>query len=325
VIDQTTQQLFEPYYRTVGKHRYTISSFRQFEEYVLKTSGRDDVYVSVYPLDSTIDRLVFDFDKGNAFAEARRVYAWCLAQGFPTIPIISGSKGFHLHVLFKPIKVENTRELLMDKATYILNKSLGLKRYDESSVDFHVVGNPQAMIRVPNTLRAPSNISYCSYLPENWHMLSEEEVWHYSKYPHTILYHMKPTRTLLEFDTSDAPDTLNAQPQPRVSDYNPAEHLGDYRYIQKLLLHPVSDGRHRISRFILCPYFVNVVGYSDDEAYFMISVYLDRCSKLKPTTAKSTLMYDIKYARQRGFYPSSLKNIEKRDKDLFNIVSSVLD
>jgi hypothetical protein len=319
-LDITTIRLFRPFNREVGKHRFKIFSQSQFEDYVLRTSGKDDVYVSVYTLDRILDRLVFDFDGSSAYSEARRVYAWCLEQGFPTIPTISGSKGFHLYVLFKPLTVENPKEFIMDKAVSVLNSALGVKRWDETSVDFHVVGNVSAMIRVPNTLRPPANVSYCSYLPKDWHLLSEEEVWHYSKYPHTVFYDMNPTKSLLDVGAPNPVSSASPIPVPKSE----TPQWRDYRYIDKLLLHPVSDGRHRISRFLLCPYFTNVLGYSDRDAYTVISMYLDACAHLRPTRAKDTLMYDITYARSRGFTPRSLAAIERWDRELYRIINEAI-
>ena len=318
VLSKTTHQLFPSFPREIGKYRGIANSRDDFEKFVHSADGKEEVYTAVYDETKVLDKVTIDFDKNGALSDARKVNLWAQRENFPVVPAISGKKGFHIHIFTQHIRVKNPKEVLTDITFKILQESLGIKKLDDkTSVDHTVVGNPNALIRIPNTLRLEHN-AYCSYLPPNWTTLSEYDIWKYSKSPHDFNYNLTPTRSLLEIIDNPADLLLSSENVSVV----PANHefFGDYKYIEKLLLHPVADGRHRIVRFILAPYFANVLGLDWEEGGRIIKSWLDAASTLKSTSYGSSMRYDYQYAKAHGFSPWTLRTLEHKDTDLYSVI-----
>ena len=83
---------------------------------------------------------------------------------------------------------------------------------------------------------------------------------------------------------------------------------GGSAWIEKLLNTPIPDVRHRVVNLVLAPYLVNAKGMSEDEAFKVISNYIERCKELDPNTKinDSYIRYQCAYARKRGLKPLSL-------------------
>lgn len=329
----TTRVLFDNFPRHVGKYRAKVYDWDSFQRYLGKASGREECYVSVYPLvpsgsdwtvpDGGLDKVTFDFDGNGAFEQSCKVYRTALKNGFDAIPAISGKKGFHTHILSQPMDIPQAKvkETLMDISCQILKEALGITDWaDSGSVDWHVIGNSSALIRVPGTLRPPDNISYCSFLPPDYYTMDEAEVYRFTKSQQDFDYDLNSGKSLLDvlknYDPIALPETLPASPS--FDSYR-----GDYSYVTKLLMKRIADGRHRVSRFILCPYFANVVGLEDSVGVETISMWIDACSKLKETSAKKSLRFDYAYARAKGWMPWTLNYLRVRDSDLYSTISSV--
>jgi len=192
-INSTTLQLFSPFNRTVGNPvQYEINSQKEFEYFLDKNNGIKDCSSSVYSINGTIDKVWFDFDGKGAFEDARKVYQYLKEKNAKCIPVISGKKGIHLHLLIKSdINVDsaNAKAILMDTVTTIAHEALGLKDWSqETSLDWTKAGVLHVTCRIPNTLRPPENSSYCSYIPEDWYTLSNSELWSYAKQPNEFHY-----------------------------------------------------------------------------------------------------------------------------------------
>ena len=208
MLSKTTLALFYPYQREVGKYRKKISTLEEFQSYVDKASGYEEAFVSVLPTDGTIDRAHFDLDGKSAIHDGKRLYLWGVTNGFATIPLLTGKKGMQVHILSRPFKVENSKELLSDIESYILNQALGLKSWeDTTSVDWHLFGNVVALCRIPETLRPPENDNYCSFLPPNFTEMSEDEIYRFAKYPYVFPYQITHRKSLL-----DLPLDIEAEP-----------------------------------------------------------------------------------------------------------------
>jgi hypothetical protein len=206
----------------MGRWRDKVYNLRQFTEWIESHNGTTDIFTSVYPLSHVIDRILFDLDirdnkTTTVLSDAKKLFLWCRNEGFPVIPVITGRKGIQLHVLSKPIVSDNPKQLLTTISWFIMQNALGVKRWgDVSSVDTHLVGNIAALCRVPNTLRPPENTTYCSYLPENFPYLSDAEIYHYSKYPHSIAYDMRRTKSLLELKIDEIEPVRNEFIAPKT-------------------------------------------------------------------------------------------------------------
>ena len=162
MLDKPTSLLFHSYPREIGKKRSLVRDEREFISKIDLLNGVDEVFTNVNSVDGTMDKVFIDFDGPSALAESQQVYQFLLSNNIPSIPVASGKKGIHLYVLFKPRRGQDNKETLF-KAT----KSLFISALGEhnKSVDPHVVGDLRRLCRVPNTLRPPENLAYCTFLP----------------------------------------------------------------------------------------------------------------------------------------------------------------
>lgn len=321
MISPTVRFLFGDTPRQVGWYRRLVQTPWEFEKFIEDANGKEEVYTNAFPLDGIYQSVVFDFDKKGAYEDAKTVYRWGLRKGFNSLATVSGKKGYHVYLLSTPYRVNH--EGLVDIYAQILKDALNITQFDdETSVDFHLVSNPSALIRVPGTLRVPENNAYCSFLPPDWYNLSEAETLQYTKCPQDFKFDLHPKRSLLELlsEPLTASDLILDSPNVELTargDSHP-----DYTYIRKLLLHPVSDGRHRLVRFVLAPFFSNVVGLDSQEGCRIIGAWLSACEKLHPTTIRQTLSHDYAYAKAKHYMPRSLSSIKKHDSDLYVIISN---
>lgn len=240
-LDNTTQILFSPYDREVANpKRWNIHSKDEFIKFIERNNGASDCYTSVYPLDGTIDKITFDLDDEKrgvvgVAPEARRLYGWLLMKGYNVIPVLSGKKGIHLHLLLRPKKYDDAKGLLT-KATYsILCDVFG---YDEGKkiksvfIDSSLIGDIGQLIRIPNTLRPPENLAWCTYLPADWVKMTTPE----------LVSHMKSPMTY-DYDLDGTFPTLDTFPEPPaeiikwkiVEDTEPAHPIKDNKFLKGLL------------------------------------------------------------------------------------------
>jgi len=193
ILDKTTKYLFSPFHRDVGNpKRKRIRSLLEFARFVDENNGVKDVYVSLYPYDfKLIDKIFLDLDGEESLEDAQRIYAYCLKEGVPVIPVASGKKGFHLYILVKPVRFDDVNEAkrALARATYGLLYRVFGNRKTLLSVDPHPIGDVKRLVRVPNTLRPPENKSFCTYLPPDEFLeMSWEDVVMYVKSPHVYDY-----------------------------------------------------------------------------------------------------------------------------------------
>ncbi|MGC8479165.1 MAG: DNA primase noncatalytic subunit PriX [Candidatus Micrarchaeia archaeon] len=80
-----------------------------------------------------------------------------------------------------------------------------------------------------------------------------------------------------------------------------------YNWIKKLMERPIADVRHRTVNLILAPYFTNIVGLSEEDAFKVINNYIEKCKEINPDTDvnESYIRYQIKYAKLKGMKPLS--------------------
>jgi len=84
-------------------------------------------------------------------------------------------------------------------------------------------------------------------------------------------------------------------------------------WIDRLLSNPIPDVRHRVVNLILAPYLVNVRRLSVDDAYRVITDYIEKCKKLNPDTKlnETYIRYQCNYAKNRGLRPLSLRRAKE--------------
>jgi hypothetical protein len=194
ILDPTTIRLFSPFNRDVGNpSRQRIYYIWQFIRFIDRNDGINDCFASVYPYSLAIDKIFYDLDAHTMVQsrnDAETLYNWLFEMGYPTIPILSGRKGFHIYPLLKPKIYDNPKEALK-RATYgILEQAFGTKddRIKTNTVDPHIIGDVMRLTRIPNTLRPPQNLTFCTYLPTDWTSMSNMELILHMKHPNTYDY-----------------------------------------------------------------------------------------------------------------------------------------
>lgn len=240
-LDSTTRMLFSPFTREVANpRRWRIHSEEEFVKFIERNNGVSDCYSSVYPSDGTLCKIFFDIDSSDgvmgSVEDARKLYSWLLAEGFNVVPIITGKKGFHFYLLLKPKQYENAK-MLLTKATYsILCSVFGQSEDGEintANVDPSVIGDIRQISRIPNTLRPPSNSTFCTYLPpEDWIKMDSVGLINHMKSPHIYDYSLDGIMPSLE-DFPDPP--IEIMTRKIVESIEPARPMKGNIFLKNLL------------------------------------------------------------------------------------------
>jgi hypothetical protein len=88
-----------------------------------------------------------------------------------------------------------------------------------------------------------------------------------------------------------------------------------YLYVEDLLKHPVSDGRHRLVWLVLAPYLVNVKKADDAEAVEKIRAFVSVAGETRDM--KRFVEYNVKRARRNGLLPPTLSTLKTEHPDLY--------
>lgn len=94
-----------------------------------------------------------------------------------------------------------------------------------------------------------------------------------------------------------------------------ARSRANYDYIEKLLKHKVSDGRHRLSWLVLAPYLVNIKGMDENTATETIVEYIG------DSRYRQFVRYQVRRAARQGLLPPSTSTLKSRHSDLYVILS----
>ena len=239
-LDATTQMLFSPFDREVANpKRWRIHTEDEFIKFIDQNNGASDCYSSIYPADGAVDKIFFDIDSPNGITgsidESRRLYSWLLSKGYNVIPVLSGKKGFHHYLLLKPKQYDNSKSLLTRATLSILSECFG---YGEDGVikttmvDPHIVGDVRRISRIPNTLRPPENLTWCTYLPADWVKMTTAELVSQMKSPRTYDYDLDGTFPTLE-DFPDPPAEI--MDWKLVESIEPAHPIKGNTFLKNLL------------------------------------------------------------------------------------------
>ena len=225
-MDRTTLSLFGRFPREVANpNRWLVNSIPEMRRFIDYNNGITDIYVSLYSSNYVIDKIYFDFDYGpSVLDDTKKVYKWLMDKDYSVIPVVSGKKGYHLYAITKPKIYGVQAKLLLTKATYSIIKSVfgsfrqevhikpdgkqvRVLRNSERIIgpDPTCIGDVRRITRVPNTLRPPENLNYCTYLPpDDFLKMTEADVIDHMKekhsYTYKIDYSFAPLLTDFEFD-----------------------------------------------------------------------------------------------------------------------------
>jgi hypothetical protein len=91
-----------------------------------------------------------------------------------------------------------------------------------------------------------------------------------------------------------------------------------YLYVEDLLKHPVSDGRHRLVWLVLAPYFVNVKKVEDQEAIEKIRAFVAATGET--SGLKRFVEYNVRRARRNGLLPPTLSTLKTEHPDIYALL-----
>ncbi len=104
-------------------------------------------------------------------------------------------------------------------------------------------------------------------------------------------------------------DVLQYVPSPR-----PRTNKG-YLYVEDLLAHPVSDGRHRLVWLVLAPYLVNVKKLDDETAIEKIRAFVAAAGET--SAMRRFVEYNVRRARRNGLLPPTFSTLKAEHPDIY--------
>ncbi len=91
-----------------------------------------------------------------------------------------------------------------------------------------------------------------------------------------------------------------------------------YLYVEDLLKHPVTDGRHRLVWLVLAPYLVNVKKVDDAEAIDKIRAFVSVGGETRDL--KRFVEYNVRRARRNGLLPPTFSTIKAEHPDIYSLL-----
>lgn len=91
-----------------------------------------------------------------------------------------------------------------------------------------------------------------------------------------------------------------------------------YLYIEELLAHPVSDGRHRLTWLVLAPYLINVKNLEEGDAVEKIRTFVS--AKGEASSMRRFIEYNVKRAKRNGLMPPTLSKLRTEHPDVYALL-----
>jgi hypothetical protein len=88
-----------------------------------------------------------------------------------------------------------------------------------------------------------------------------------------------------------------------------------YLYVEDLLAHPVSDGRHRLVWLVLAPYLVNVKKLDDETAIEKIRSFVAAAGET--SAMRRFIEYNVHRARRNGLLPPTFATLKAEHPDIY--------
>ncbi len=104
-------------------------------------------------------------------------------------------------------------------------------------------------------------------------------------------------------------DVIQYVPSPK-----PRTNKG-YLYVEDLLAHPVSDGRHRLVWLVLAPYLVNVKKLDDETAIEKIRAFVAVAGE--SSAMRRFVEYNVRRARRNGLLPPTFSTLKTEHPDIY--------
>jgi hypothetical protein len=94
----------------------------------------------------------------------------------------------------------------------------------------------------------------------------------------------------------------------------PPRQQSQFDYIQRLIQHPITDGRHRVIWLILAPYFTTVKGMDEASATEAVLSYIG------DSRYKQFIRYNVRRAMKSGLFPLSEQSIRRKHPDIMAVL-----
>jgi hypothetical protein len=91
-----------------------------------------------------------------------------------------------------------------------------------------------------------------------------------------------------------------------------------YEYVEDLLKHPVSDGRHRLVWLVLAPYLVNVKRIDEQEAIDRIRAFVAVAGET--SAMKRFVEYNVRRAKRNGLLPPTFSTLKTEHPDIYGLL-----
>ena len=104
-------------------------------------------------------------------------------------------------------------------------------------------------------------------------------------------------------------DVIQYVPSPK-----PRTNKG-YLYVEDLLAHPVSDGRHRLVWLVLAPYLVNIKKLDDEAAIEKIRAFVAVAGE--SSAMRRFVEYNVRRARRNGLLPPTFSTLKTEHPDIY--------
>lgn len=88
-----------------------------------------------------------------------------------------------------------------------------------------------------------------------------------------------------------------------------------YLYVEDLMAHPVSDGRHRLVWLVLAPYLVNVKKLDDETAIEKIRAFVAAAGET--SAMRRFVEYNVRRARRNGLLPPTFATLKTEHPDIY--------
>ncbi len=227
----------------------------------------------------------------------------------------SGNRSFHVYADFLTLIVDRPMERL---------KALTSRIATESRVRFidYQIYTERHLIRIPYTINEKSQHLAIGIDP-SWDM---EKIAKYSikgpeEFPIRRIEYSNEIRKAVK-------EIKLREPETRGS-YRASSSGSSVEWIERLLQHPIPDGRHRILWHVIAPYLMNVKGLDLDQAFEVARDYFMKCNQLNPLSPsvsqfERTVRYHLKYAQSKQSKPQKLETIRERDPQLYELIKGAI-
>jgi len=259
-----------------------------------------------------ISKLLFELDDPleRNYSNMRRFYSYLKLKHWARPRVyFSGNRSFHIYIDFPPLYLREPVEAPRALAKR-LEKELGL-----TCLDYNVFSE-RHLSRVPYSLHEKT-VRFCVPVSPFWGLneILKESSRPQRFEPIKISFNHSIMRELKEVDAELAGKPRDDQKKGQTAT----------GWIEKLLRHPLGDGRHRVLWHILTPYLINVKGLPIDRAEAILDEYFLRCGEVRPLqpsaySFKHLIRYHLRLAERDGYPPWRLETIERLDPQLFLIL-----